>query len=259
MSDVEQSGDRKGEIVRELVDLVKTGRAPGWTELVLRAGSAGGVAGWNVWREASSGSDWVSSPQEIGPLVRELRSVMYETGRGTWFELEVKIPADGDTQTSFNYDSEPEPHWPLPNATYLDDQLAFPRDRANQPDWLREKLVADAAPADGAQLPASPYAKGTTPPSPQQAALIARGKQYLDMLSPSDNVEFELWPEADAVYVWQLGFGVGQVIVGADGSVLYGNTSLWRERMQELWRDGKRTPPEEFNEAAAERQRRAAE
>jgi hypothetical protein len=76
--------------------------------------------------------------------------------------------------------------------------------------------------------------------------MVERGKQLLDQLNPAAEYGVEAWPDDQAVYVWQRGYGGGQIVVGRDGSLLYGNSSLWRDPMLEQWRKGKRTPIEDF-------------
>lgn len=87
----------------------------------------------------------------------------------------------------------------------------------------------------------------------EQEALATRGRRYLDALTPGLTFGAEAIPADGAVYVWQLGFGGSQLLVGEDGSLLFGTSALSRDQMLESWRGGRRTPAEDLDAAAAQR------
>jgi hypothetical protein len=89
--------------------------------------------------------------------------------------------------------------------------------------------------------------------SEREEQLAALGRHYLEMLAPGLEFGVEPLPDEHAVYVWQLGFGGSQIIVGEDESLLFGTSALWRDPMIEIWRTGKRTPAADFAAAAAQR------
>ena len=51
-------------------------------------------------------------------------------------------------------------------------------------------------------------------------------------------------PEIDGFYAWQPGRGGGQVLVGRDGSALYGTSVLTYDQMVAAYLAGERTEPE---------------
>ncbi|KAB1649540.1 hypothetical protein [Pseudoclavibacter endophyticus] len=59
--------------------------------------------------------------------------------------------------------------------------------------------------------------------------------------------------EDDAVYAVNPVRGGSAVIVAADGSALWGNSSLTFAQLLAAFRSGRRTPPEQFTEARRER------
>jgi len=74
-------------------------------------------------------------------LCARLREVMYRPGAGTWFSAVIEVTADGAMTSRFNYDDEPEWTAPVSPIAYVSDQERFPRDEANQPEWLKERLA----------------------------------------------------------------------------------------------------------------------
>jgi hypothetical protein len=89
--------------------------------------------------------------------------------------------------------------------------------------------------------------------TPEQEALAARGRGYLDALTPGLTFGAEAIPADGAVYVWQLGFGGSQILVGDDGTLLFGTSALSRDAMLASWRAGRRTPATDLDAAAAQR------
>ncbi len=87
----------------------------------------------------------------------------------------------------------------------------------------------------------------------RQRELAQIGERYLDALAPGLEFGVEALAGEHAVYVWQLGFGGNQLIVGEDGSLLFGTSALWRDPMIESWRAGRRTPAADLDAAAAQR------
>jgi hypothetical protein len=84
-----------------------------------------------------------SPPRQISKLLMKLRTVMYRDGAGTWLSAEWKIINHGDSISSradFDYDSEPDWFEPIEPAHYALDLEDFPRDRANIPEWLQDRI-----------------------------------------------------------------------------------------------------------------------
>ncbi|MEU1128113.1 hypothetical protein ABZ371_32140, partial [Streptomyces sp. NPDC005899] len=77
--------------------------------------------------------------------------------------------------------------------------------------------------------------------SPLQEQLAELGRQCLGLLAQGMEFGVEALAEERAVYVWQVGFGGGQIIVGEDGTLLFGASALWRAPLIEMWRTGGRT------------------
>jgi hypothetical protein len=87
----------------------------------------------------------------------------------------------------------------------------------------------------------------------RQQELARIGERYLEALAPGLDFGVEALADEGAVYVWQLGFGGNQLIVGDDGSLLFGTSALWRDPMIESWRAGRRTSAADLDAAAAAR------
>lgn len=88
----------------------------------------------------------VRPPEVVFPLTDELRRVMYQPRRGTWFSARWTITRSSGTaieittSVAFNYDDEPLWRWPAHPGLYALDLELFPRDHEHMPDWLRHKV-----------------------------------------------------------------------------------------------------------------------
>ncbi|WP_447004412.1 hypothetical protein ACRAKI_33100 [Saccharothrix isguenensis] len=80
---------------------------------------------------------------------QEMRQVLYQPGRGTWFSARCVVNAPVSIDVTYNFDHDPGFDPPVPAADFVRDLQAFPRDEGFIPDWLRAKLVeASADPAE---------------------------------------------------------------------------------------------------------------
>ncbi|MDL4773662.1 hypothetical protein [Actinomadura xylanilytica] len=73
-------------------------------------------------------------------IMEELRSGMYQPGKGAWFVARYELARSGRYSVDFDYDSEPEFEFPIAPSSYAEDLEYFPRDDQNVPLWLRQKL-----------------------------------------------------------------------------------------------------------------------
>jgi hypothetical protein len=79
-------------------------------------------------------------PEEVKAGFRELRTELYQPGRGTWFSARLTVEAGGRPEFSFNFDEDPN-WWPALHPTaFSRDLAAFPREDEHVPPWLRELL-----------------------------------------------------------------------------------------------------------------------
>lgn len=121
----------------------------GWQRVAAQFGQVGDYSELEV--RAVGGDDEgplvvsLSSPAQLGQLFTELRSAMYEKGKGTW--LQGTFTLDTDSNFDFDFDNSAEPNWRLgpgaggrTTARGHDAELEyFPRDRENTPGWLAAK------------------------------------------------------------------------------------------------------------------------
>jgi hypothetical protein len=84
-----------------------------------------------------------SLPAEVFSLTDELRAGMYQEGKGTWFSMRYVISRPGKFNVDFNYDEDPGITFPTSQG-FTKDLRYFPREEANIPEWLREKLREEA-------------------------------------------------------------------------------------------------------------------
>ncbi|NVI88808.1 TNT domain-containing protein [Actinomadura sp. BRA 177] len=68
-----------------------------------------------------------------------MRRAHYLSERGTWFSM-VAVIEPGSARVLYNYDFDPMWKPPLPADHWQRDQIVLPRDGANMPGWLRDRL-----------------------------------------------------------------------------------------------------------------------
>ncbi|RAY13169.1 hypothetical protein DPM19_22020 [Actinomadura craniellae] len=83
----------------------------------------------------------VRPPRDASKLMRELRSGMYQTGKGAWYTALYVITPPGRYNVDFDYDNEPRFDVPPAAESFALDLEHFPREEHNIPDWLRAKLA----------------------------------------------------------------------------------------------------------------------
>ncbi|WP_063746995.1 hypothetical protein [Saccharothrix sp. NRRL B-16314] len=87
------------------------------------------------------GTPEVVPPEGLIAAFQELRQVLYQPGRGTWFSARCVVNAPARIDVTYNVDHDPGFDPPVPAADFARDLQVFPRDEAYLPDWLRAKLV----------------------------------------------------------------------------------------------------------------------
>ena len=86
----------------------------------------------------------VEIPMEVKSDLVDLRPLMYQPGRGTWFTASLTLVAPDHREIAFNYDEDPE-WWPdLPPVIFSSDLAEFPREDEHIPGWLQDKLAQAA-------------------------------------------------------------------------------------------------------------------
>lgn len=135
---------RQGELTSEIARLILAAVDGEWTTVVYDHRMLTTLSQSQMTIERPNGPDRSRLPgREIGDLVDELRDVMYQDHKGTWFSAQwVLINKDGavESNVSFNYDDEPAWSRPIDAANYADDIEDFPRSEEFIPAWLRGRL-----------------------------------------------------------------------------------------------------------------------
>ncbi|MEV0678978.1 hypothetical protein AB0I60_20915 [Actinosynnema sp. NPDC050436] len=136
------SDSRAGELVAEAANALASAAPAGWSELALSVTATVSAYDFAVSVVDERGAD--PGTVVLSPVVtdafQELRGVLYEEGRGTWFSARVVLRRGAAPQVSFNYDEDPQWWPPLHPAAFVRDLEVFPRDAEHVPPWLRAVL-----------------------------------------------------------------------------------------------------------------------
>ncbi len=114
----------------------------GWRELHTVFRQAGRTAEDQSYALMQDGSKvWLRGvPKESPKAFRALRQLFYQQGKGAWFTAYCTVHADGRLEFDFDYEEEPEWNLDIVPASFIEDLEMFPRDEAQQPEWLRDKV-----------------------------------------------------------------------------------------------------------------------
>ncbi|GAA2168068.1 TNT domain-containing protein [Actinomadura napierensis] len=146
--------ERIAEIEERVVRFARQTAPPRWRRIDLRCAAT--VAASDVALTMLTGEGAVVPaevvPDELAAMLTELRRAHYLSEQGTWFSmLAIVEPA----AALFLYNDEFDPEWdpPAPLEAWRRDQIVMPRDGANVPGWLRDRLEG-REPSEPAEWPA---------------------------------------------------------------------------------------------------------
>lgn len=140
--------DRIAELESGAVEFARRLAPPGWRRIDLRCVAT--VAVNDVSLTVLTGDGTIvmaeSVPQELTGLLTDLRRAHYLSEQGTWFSMTAIIEPDS-ARPLYNHDFDPLWDPPIPVDCWRRDQIVMPRDGANMPGWLRDRME-DREPVD---------------------------------------------------------------------------------------------------------------
>lgn len=137
----EPSSMRQANLIREIAYAIADSAPDGWIRVRFVDDVLHGESAPSTYASTQDGETKIPSSSQADSLAWQLREVMYEEGRGTWYTIEMEISRDGEVTTRFNYEDKPE-FAPVPPSplSFVEDHNHFPRDLEHRPAWLREIL-----------------------------------------------------------------------------------------------------------------------
>ncbi|RKT55131.1 hypothetical protein [Saccharothrix australiensis] len=142
-----RTASRSAELVAEAANALTSAAPAGWSELALSVTATALAYEFAVSVRDDRGAD--PGQVVLSPVVtdafQELRGVLYEEDRGTWFSARMVLRPGAEPEVSFNFDEDPR-WWPaLHPTTFVRDLEVFPRSEEHIPPWLRALLDAGEA------------------------------------------------------------------------------------------------------------------
>jgi hypothetical protein len=133
--------DARDQLLRTLAQLLPAAVLDSWEEIHLSYTAVGDAASISCTVLRPDGTtSTINPPYRATRLLPDLRTGMFQPGKGTWFTLRYIVEHSGEYRVSFDYDSEPEFDATVADTNYARDLARFPRDPAYLPAWLTEKL-----------------------------------------------------------------------------------------------------------------------
>jgi len=135
------SDTRTSKARQEVADALTAAAPAGWSEIVLTVSAT--VLAYDfaaTVRLADGRSGDIELPATVKRGFQELRELLYEPGRGTWFSARLVLRAGAAPGYSFNYDEDPKWWPPLAPTAFCRDLEAFPREEEHIPAWLAQVL-----------------------------------------------------------------------------------------------------------------------
>lgn len=141
MTSSEMGLEDQSEFIQEAVQGLVSRAPEGWSELTYTYRSTVGFSSSDLeFRLADGSTKGGTAPVAVLDAMDDLRRVMHEPGKGTWFTAVISVDSSLKYRTSFDYDSEPNFVPEINAGSYLDDVRHFPRSAENTPAWLKHKL-----------------------------------------------------------------------------------------------------------------------
>ncbi len=148
------SPPEQDQVLREVGGALLEVAPPNWSEIRYTIGATAELTSTQLEALLDDGSVLdLDPPGPVRRKLRELRTGMYQPGKGTWFTARYVIRRPTRYSVDFDYDNEPDfgseiGFDPVP-LTYVNDLKIFPRDDEHVPGWLRQKIdEAGAGEAD---------------------------------------------------------------------------------------------------------------
>ncbi|MEO3822601.1 TNT domain-containing protein [Actinomadura sp. B10D3] len=133
--------DRIAELEDQAAAYARRLAPPGWRRIDLHCVAT--VAVNDVALTVLTGDGKIvmaeSVPEELSGLLMDLRRAQYLSEQGTWFSMSAIIEP-GSARCLYNHDFDPLWDPPIPVDCWRRDQIVMPRDGANMPDWLRDRM-----------------------------------------------------------------------------------------------------------------------
>ncbi|MFC3451004.1 hypothetical protein [Amycolatopsis speibonae] len=130
------------ELTADITSALAKAAPGGWSRISLTVSATVLAYDYAVEvRLSDGGSGDIDLPAEVRGGFRELRTRMYEPGRGTWFSAKLVLTSGAAPVFTFNFDEDPKWWPPLHPTTFARDLEAFPRDEEHVPAWLRNLVV----------------------------------------------------------------------------------------------------------------------
>ncbi len=127
-------------LVQAVCDALVAAAPPGWHRVELKVLASVAMYQLELLVVMADGKTATVETPGLAGIVAELRSGMYEPGRGTWFSARFQVRAGEPPEAGFNYDQDPAWWPPVPPEQFARDLRAFPRTDEHIPDWLRNVL-----------------------------------------------------------------------------------------------------------------------
>lgn len=187
------------------------------------------------------------------------------TDRGAWLSSVLVLSKDGVATFSNNFDRRPNfastdydrffdidgPTARPDDAALVQELRRFPRVESAIPDWWRALLVASANSNAARENERDEILASGRLPFTEDPDRVARAAYYLHTRPEVARANHRELPDLRAVLVWVPTRGGGKVVLDDDGEALFGNSTLTSDALIEMFRSGRRTAPELFDEPRA--------
>ncbi|MFF2085335.1 hypothetical protein ACFVVM_16280 [Nocardia sp. NPDC058176] len=137
--------ERTIELLRTVGENLIQLAPPDWQRLDLEYRGTAAVSDYGFWCTLDSGKIF-QIPEPLFAASRaldQLRDMMYEPGRGTWFLARYNLAENMEYRIVFDYDHDPLWFAPTDIGTWKTDLAIYPRDPQHMPKWLNQILSGE--------------------------------------------------------------------------------------------------------------------
>lgn len=134
---------QQAQLIGSIAEAVGGSLPAGWTQARFVATMTAGVSDFAVWVSTDGAEAKALAPRPASKGAKQLRELMYEPEKGTWFTMTMTLHPHGSADTAFDYEGEPDfGAAPVDDVAFVTDFQRFPRKPEHTPDWLQQKLDA---------------------------------------------------------------------------------------------------------------------
>lgn len=162
------SSDHAHGLCTQIGRVVKAAAPDGWQHVYVDRAQLGTFSTTAIAYQMADGSRQTRQVDGLDDLFQQLKTALYEPGKGTWFLCRLDYGPRGKSYNSVEHTFSVESPFgrdvEVPASAYVEELTMFPRRPDLTPPWMTATWPEGAAPPEARPAPPVPMDEGTTRP-----------------------------------------------------------------------------------------------